>query len=136
METFTIVRTEYLNHHGYLFGGQLLLWVDEYAWLAAARENPGCRLVTRGMDRVEFHRSAPPGSILRFDIRETQRGTTSLHYTVDVYCDAPGSREEYQIFSTTVTFVNVDESGAKVPLCCIEGEAPATPSSCRDTGNA
>ncbi len=136
METFTIVRNEYLNHHGFLFGGQLLLWVDEYAWLAAARANPGCRLVTRGMDQVEFHRSAPSGSILRFDIREAQRGTTSLHYTVDVYCDAPGAREEYQIFSTTVTFVNVDATGAKVPLCPAGTEEKTGKGSCADAGGA
>lgn len=134
METFTIVRPEHINHHGFLFGGQLLLWVDEYAWLAAARENPGCRLVTRGMDRVEFHRSAPTGSILRFDILQTYRGTTSMRYTVDVYCDAPGAREEFQIFSTTVTFVNVDEAGAKIPLCSVGKGESAEPAACRDAG--
>lgn len=31
MENFTLVRPEHLNHHGYLFGGVLLKWVDEYA---------------------------------------------------------------------------------------------------------
>ncbi len=132
METFTIVRPEHLNHHGFLFGGQLLLWVDEYAWLAAARENPGCRLVTRGMDRVEFHRSAPTGSILRFDIRQTHRGTTSMNYTVDVHCDVPGGSAEYQIFSTTVTFVNVDASGAKIPLCEPEGGGKTRSGACAE----
>jgi acyl-CoA hydrolase len=116
IETFTIVRPEHLNHHGYLFGGQLLLWVDEYAWLAAARENPGCRLVTRAMDSIEFHRAAPVGGILRFDVRQEGRGRTSLRYRVDVHCDAPGARSEILIFSTTVTFVKVDNSGNKIDL--------------------
>jgi acyl-CoA hydrolase len=40
MQTFTTVRPEHLNYHGFLFGGQLLLWVDEFAWMAAARDNP------------------------------------------------------------------------------------------------
>jgi acyl-CoA hydrolase len=124
IETFTIVRPEHLNHHGFLFGGQLLLWVDEYAWLAAARENPGCRLVTRAMDSIEFHQAAPVGGILRFDVRQERRGRTSLRYRVDVHCDAPGAVEEVLIFSTTVTFVNVDDRGNKVDLC-----APA-PTSC------
>jgi len=117
LENFTMVRPEHLNHHGYLFGGQLLLWVDEYAWLAAARENPGCKLVTRAMDSIEFVRTAPVGSILRFDIRCAKRGTTSLRYQVTVWCDAPGASSEYQIFTTVVTFVNVDEQGNKRPLC-------------------
>ena len=38
MDTFTLVRTGHLNHQGNLFGGQLLKWVDEYAWFAATRD--------------------------------------------------------------------------------------------------
>lgn len=120
IETFTIVRPEHLNHHGFLFGGQLLLWVDEYAWLAAAREHPGCKLVTRAMDSIEFHQAAPVGGILRFDIRLEHQGRTSLRYRVDVHCDAPGAVTEVLIFSTTVTFVNVDEKGNKIELRCAD----------------
>ena len=50
MDTFTLVRTEHLNHHGKLLGGQLLKWVVEFAWLAAARDFCGSVLVTRAMD--------------------------------------------------------------------------------------
>lgn len=116
MQTFTMVRPEHLNHHGYLFGGQLLLWVDEFAWMAAARDNPGRRLVTRAMEEIEFLRSAPVGSILRFDVLEKRRGNTSVSYGVDVSCDAPGATAEYPIFSTTVTFVSVDAEGNKTAL--------------------
>lgn len=119
LTTYSIVRPEHLNHHGFLFGGQLLLWVDEYAWLAAAKENPGCRLVTRAMDAIEFHERAPVGSILRFDVRERRRGRTSLVYAVDVHSDEPGSTAEKLLFSTTVTFVNVDQDGRKTELCCL-----------------
>jgi acyl-CoA hydrolase len=91
--------------------------VDEYAWLAAARENPACKLVTRALDSIEFVRSAPVGSILRFAIELTHQGNTSLRYKTTVWCMIPGEREEYQIFSTIVTFVNVDEKGCKIPIC-------------------
>ncbi len=117
IQAFSIVRPEHLNHHGFLFGGQLLLWVDEYAWLAAARENPGCRLLTRAMEAIEFHKSVPLGAILRFDVREKRRGRTSLHYDVDVWADLEGARNEVRVFSTVVTFVNVDEEGKKKELC-------------------
>jgi acyl-CoA hydrolase len=72
--------------------------------------------VTRAIDHIEFHRPAPAGSILRFEIVETRRGRTSVCYSVDVFCDAPGASEEYLIFSTNVTFVSVDSSGAKKAL--------------------
>jgi len=118
LQTYSMVRPEHLNHHGFLFGGQLLLWVDEYAWLAAARENPGCRLVTRAMDAIEFHHSVPVGSILRFDVREKQRGKTSIRYEIDVYSELSGTIGENRVFSTVVTFVNVDEAGNKTEICC------------------
>ena len=68
METFTLVRPEHLNHHGQLFGGRLLEWVDEFAWLAAARDYPSNELVTRAMDSIDFKYGIPNGSILRFSI--------------------------------------------------------------------
>jgi len=118
INTFTIVRPEHLNHHGFLFGGQLLLWVDENAWLAAARENPGCRLVTRAMDHIDFTCSVPVGAILRFQVDEATRGRTSLRYSVDVFSDEPGACEERKVFSTIITFVNVNENGEKKDLGC------------------
>jgi acyl-CoA hydrolase len=118
MDTYTLVRTEHLNHHNKLFGGQLLKWVDEFAWLAAAREFCGSVLVTRAMENSEFKHSVPNGSILRFEINQQHLGTTSVVYSVDVYADLPGSPDEVHIFSNRVTFVAVDEHGEKTPLCC------------------
>ncbi|MEJ2525186.1 MAG: hypothetical protein P8Y73_06405 [Desulfuromonadales bacterium] len=33
-----------------------LQWVDEYAWLVASRDFPGCPLVTVGMDKISFRK--------------------------------------------------------------------------------
>jgi acyl-CoA hydrolase len=116
MDNFTLVRSEHLNHHGNLFGGALLRWVDEYAWIVASLDFPHCRLVTIGMDRVEFRHQVPNGSILRFSILPVRQGTTSITYQVDVSADAPGAAAERNVFSTNITFVSVDEHGMKCPL--------------------
>ena len=116
MDTYTLVRTEHLNHNGKLFGGQLLKWVDEFAWLAAARDYCGSILVTRAMDNSEFRHTVPNGSILRFRVERVRVGTTSVLYSVDVFADMPGRRDEELIFSNRVTFVAVDENGEKTPL--------------------
>jgi acyl-CoA hydrolase len=113
MDTFTLVRTEHLNHHGKLFGGQLLKWVDEYAWLAASKDFYGTVFVTRAMDNSEFKYPVPNGTILRFHIDRISAGNTSVVYSVDVFADMPGAREELVIFSNRVTFVSVDEKGQK-----------------------
>lgn len=116
MDNFTIVRAEHLNHHGYLFGGYLLKWVDEYAWLVAARDFTGCSLVTVGMDAIAFRKRVVNGAILRFRILPERIGVTSVRYSVDIYADAPGACEEEHVFSTTITFVNLGGDGKKTPL--------------------
>lgn len=116
MDTYTLVRPEHLNHHGVLFGGQLLKWVDELAWLCASRSYPGATLVTAGMDKIQFRQRVVSGSILRFQIEQTRHGESSLTYSVDVYADAPGAHVELHVFNTLVTFVNIDEQGQKQKL--------------------
>ncbi|PLX98172.1 MAG: acyl-CoA thioesterase [Desulfuromonas sp.] len=111
MDNFTLVRPEHLNHHGYLFGGVMLQWIDENAWMAATREYPGSSLVTIGMDACRFKHRVENGSILRFQTTKTHQGRTSITYNVVVFADAPGSAEEKEVFSTSVTFVNLDAYG-------------------------
>lgn len=116
MDNFTIVRPEHLNHHGYLFGGTMLRWIDEFSWLVASRDFPGCTLVTVAMNDIQFRHRVDNGSILRFHILPQHLGTTSVSYSVDVYADPPGAAAEACVFSTEVTFVRVDRQGNKTPL--------------------
>lgn len=116
MDTYAIVRPEYLNHHGYLFGGALLKWVDEFAWLIASRDFTECTLVTIGMDEIVFRHRVVSGSILRFQIEPTKKGNSSVKYKVDVYADEPGAKTEKWVFTTTITFVRLDENGEKMAL--------------------
>lgn len=116
MDTYAIVRPEHLNHHGYLFGGALLKWIDEYAWLMASRDFPGCTLVTIGMADIAFKHRVISGSILRFQIEPVKKGATSVRYGVEVFSDEPGATDERHVFSTTITFVGLDEQGQKAPL--------------------
>lgn len=126
MNNYAIVRQEHLNHYGFLFGGAMLQWVDEYAWLVASLDFPGCPLVTVGMDRISFRKPVANGSILRFDIRPIKRGTTSVQYAVDVFADAPGADTETEVFSTTITFARVDADGNKQALPAPEKLRSAT----------
>ena len=120
MNTYTFVRSEHLNHYGNLFGGQMLAWVDEYAWVTAARDFPGYNLVTRGMDRISFEQAVANGSILRFHVLPAGQGNSSIRYKVDVYGDEPEASQEKLVFSTVVTFVSVSSDGKKQPLPRLE----------------
>jgi acyl-CoA hydrolase len=107
---------EHLNHYGFLFGGYLLNWVDEYAYIAATIDYPGCNFVTIGMDKVEFKKSIRKGTILRFIVSKLKTGNTSVQYEVNVFRKSHKPNEEEVIFSTNVTFVSIDEHGRKKPL--------------------
>lgn len=114
MENYNLVRPEHLNQHGYLFGGQMLSWVDECAWMTASREFPEHSFVTRGMDKIEFKHPVNNGSILRFNTEMIKKGETSVTYLVEVYEDNRSLKEDKLVFSTTVTFVSVDMDGNKI----------------------
>jgi acyl-CoA hydrolase len=116
MDTFAIVRPEHLNHHGYLFGGAMLRWVDEFAWITASREFPGCTLVTMAMNDIVFRQRVVSGAILRFQILPHAQGRSSVTYRVEVFADEPDAREEKAVFDTRVTFVRLDDRGRTAPL--------------------
>lgn len=110
MENHRLVLPEHMNHYGFLFGGYLLAWVDEMAWMAAIRDYPGCQLVTVGMKEVAFKKSVREGAVLRFEAFRTRIGETSASYSVKV------SKNGEEIFSTEVTLVRVDAEGCKQSL--------------------
>jgi acyl-CoA hydrolase len=116
MENYVQVRPEHLNHYGYLFGGVMLKWIDEIAWMAAAMDFPGYSLVTVTMDKSVFKHRVENGSILLFTVLPEKIGKTSVSYNVTVAADAPGARELVEVFSTNVKFVAIDTNGKPVEL--------------------
>lgn len=116
MQNHKLVMREHLNHYGYLFGGNLLKWVDEYAWIGATMEYPGCSFVTIAMDQVEFRKTVGEGTILRFEVDRSRTGNTSVQYEVRVFRGDDASTPTDVVFSTHVTLVRVDEKGRKLQL--------------------
>lgn len=116
MENYKLVLPEHLNHYGYLFGGHLLKWVDEFAWIAASLDFPGAKFVTIAMDKVEFRKSVKLGAVMRFEVQQTRVGKTSVQYEARVYSDVIDTGEEELVFTTHVTFVRVDEKGEKLAV--------------------
>jgi acyl-CoA hydrolase len=110
MENHRLVLPAHLNQFGYLFGGHLLKWVDEIAWMAATLEYEGAHFVTVAMDQVNFRHGVRQGAILKFTPRRIRTGNTSVTYAVEV------SRDGELIFSNSVTLVHVNDAGTKQAL--------------------
>ena len=116
MENYKLVLPEHLNHYGFLFGGNLLKWVDETAWIAASQDFTGCNFVTIAMDTVEFRKTVRQGTILRMSAQRGRVGNTSVQYAISVFAANIETGGEEMVFSTNITFVRIDAEGRKTSL--------------------
>ena len=110
-----LVLPGHLNHFGFLFGGNLLQWADEFAWIATTLDYPECNFVTIGMDKVRFLKSVTEGTILEVVVEKMQEGNTTVRYQVNVF-RLHTEVESDLIFSTEITFIRIDEDGNKMKL--------------------
>ncbi len=116
MTNHKLVLPQFMNQYGFLFGGYLLKWVDEYAWIGATLDFPGCKFVTIAMDKVEFRKRVRQGSILQFETFRERTGRSSVDYRVTVDDASAETVTGEPIFSTIVTLVRVDSEGRKMLL--------------------
>ncbi len=112
MDNYKLVHPVHLNHHGFLFGGNMLKWVDEYAYIAACADFPKQKFVTVAMDQLQFRKSVRSGEILRFRCSLAERGNSSVRYAVVVTREGEAGEHE-EIFATHIAYVCVDAQGEK-----------------------
>ena len=118
MEHYKIVLPADLNDYGSLFGGILLKWIDEIAYIRVSLDFPGQHFVTIGLDHVGFKNPIRQGQILRFHCRKTRVGNTSVTYNVKVYGARYNTESEATLFENNISFVCVDKCGNKISIDC------------------
>jgi acyl-CoA hydrolase len=69
------------NHHGTLFGGNALSYMDKVAFICASRFGR-CAFVTASCERIDFQKPAFEGQIVDFEASVTKIGNRSLEVTV------------------------------------------------------
>lgn len=116
MEHYKIVLPADLNDYGNLFGGTLLKWVDEIAYIRVSLDLPGQHFVTIGLDNVEFKHPIREGQILRFRCQQIRLGNTSVTYNVKVYGARYNIESEAVLFENNISFVCVDKQGQKTAI--------------------
>ena len=110
MNHYKLVLPEFMNDQGALFGGYLLKWIDEFAYVTVSLDYPNNKFVTISLDNVVFRKSIKVGYILYFVITESKLGASSIEYAVEVF-NAKGNKT--LLFETKIVFVNVNEDGKK-----------------------
>lgn len=113
MDHYKIVLPADLNDYGSLFGGTLLKWIDEIAYIRVSLDFPGRHFVTIGLDSVEFRHPISEGQILCFRCTQTRVGRTSVTYDVKVVGVRYNTESEKVLFESNITFVCVDKDGNK-----------------------
>ncbi len=116
MKHYKLVLPEFMNEQGVLFGGYLLKWIDECAYITASLDHPGNRFVTISLDNVVFRKPIKVGYILCFDVVQGRLGTTSLSYDIKVFNAKDPSQKDELLFETNIVFVNVNKEGKKEPI--------------------
>lgn len=107
-----LVRPHDLNHAGTVFGGTMMSWADELAYIAATLSHPGSTFVTRVFREFNFERGARQGDIIELAAEVVKVGRTSV--TVEV--KARNATTGVALFQTVAVMVNVvDGKAAPIP---------------------
>ena len=110
-ESTLLIRPEFLNHGGTVFGGYMMQWADDMAYNAASLAYPHANFVTRLFGQFDFKSPARVGDIIKVNSEVESTGTTSCKIAVW----AVNARDGVEIFRTFAVMVNVSD-GRKTPL--------------------
>ena len=108
---YFLVRPQNLNHAGTLFGGTMMAWADEMAFVAASLTYPGCTFVTKVVHEFNFVSGPVEGDIVKIVAEVLRKGRTSV--TVGV--KAINARNQIELFHTEAVLVNA-KHGKSVPI--------------------
>lgn len=111
-ERTTLIRPEYLNQRGSLYGGYMLEWADDLAYNAASLTFPKASFVTRRVEAFDFTAPVHNGDIVRIYSRVSKLGTSSC--TVAVWCN--DARTNTTVFNTSAIMVHISPDGTKAPI--------------------
>jgi acyl-CoA hydrolase len=111
------------NHHGTIFGGKVLAYIDEVAAITSMK-HAGGNTVTVSMDSVDFLSPARVGDVLELESMVVYTGRTSITVFVRVTSFQVETGERTLTTQSFVTMVAVDENGEPrpVPQIIIETE--------------
>ena len=110
-EKLVLIRPVFLNHGGTLFGGCLMEWADDMAYIAASLAFPEATFATKLFGQFDFKAPARAGDIVRMLAEVESTGTTSCR--INVW--AVNVRTNIEVFRTFAVMVNVKD-GRKTPL--------------------
>jgi acyl-CoA hydrolase len=122
--TRKIVGPDQLNPNGTLFGGTLMSWIDEVAFMSARRHSGRPFVVTASIDNISFQMPLRLGEHVILTSQVNFVGRSSMEIGVKVEREDPYSGNRTQATTAYLTFVALDKSGrpTEVPRLRLENE--------------
>lgn len=105
-----LVMPNDLNFAGSLFGGRILEWIDEEAYIYAACQLDAKSLVTKHIGAISFESSAYQGDVVEFGLGVKAAGKTSITLT----CVVRNKQTKQTIcVADDIVFVHIDPNTRK-----------------------
>ena len=121
-----LICPAHINHYGRLFGGQLLMWIDELAGIVAIR-HCGATVTTAAIDNLQFQAPAYTGDMIVLEGQVTYVGHSSMEIRVDTYREAlDGSREMINRAYMDMVAIDCRGKAMEVPELLLETEKQKT----------
>ncbi|RUO79726.1 acyl-CoA thioesterase [Idiomarina tyrosinivorans] len=100
-----LVMPNDLNFAGSLFGGRILEWIDEEAYIFASCQLEAKSLVTKHIGEISFETSAFQGDVVEFGLEAKKVGRTSL----SIACVVRNKQTKQTICEADdIVFVHID----------------------------
>jgi len=111
------------NSVGNVHGGTVMKLCDEAAGLAAIKHSR-CRVVTAGMDRMDFLVPIRVGELVTFSATVNAAWRTSMEVGVRVEAENPRTGSVQRTNTAYLTMVALDEQGKPTPVPPLIAETP------------
>ncbi len=103
-----LVMSKDLNGANKLFGGTILAWIDEQAYIEVISLLKTQNVVTKFISEVEFISGAKVGDIVEITTKLIKAGKTSVTLKIEVF---NFSNQKTIAVVNEIVMVNVDETG-------------------------
>ena len=135
-----LVLPQHANSLGITFGGQVMRWMEQTAWIAASRvagRGGHTHLLTAAMDSVAFAAPSRVGDVLYVSAQVTAIWGASMEVMVSVCAETPALGAVFECGDAFVTVVAVQRaSGAPSPVPFRLAVPDAGPDAVRAAGAA
>ena len=109
-----LVMHRHINGYGRLFGGQLMMWIDELGGIVGKR-HAECEITTACVDQLNFKTPIYLNDTAVLVGRVTYTGRTSVEVRVDTYAESLNGQRRL-VNTAYLVEVAIDENGKGVEV--------------------